>query len=168
MSLKEELKPIIGNRRRFMLYRIADVDTDTARKLCGIKKGTYNNWLQDETFVTIHRRRDEFAQEYRKEAIQMLRRDNQLAAVMLEGKIIAQMKKEIESGNPLGYNLIKTHIAREVYSKLIADLDVVPQAPMISWEQRFQQITQSMNPGTLPEGVTIEGESIEVYPAIEE
>ena len=137
MSLKEEISTLIGNRRRFLLFRIADVDTDTARKLCGIKKGTYNTWLKDKHFVGMYRRRNEWSAEYKKEAISLLRRDNQLAAVLLEEKIITRMQEEIETGE---YNLIRTHLAREVYSKLINDLDVIPQVSTISWEQRVQAL----------------------------
>lgn len=137
MSLKDEVKSIIGNRRRFLLLRICDIDTETARKLCNIKKGTYNSWLQDEKFVALYRRRDEFSGESKQEAIRLLRRDNQLNAVLLEEKILLKMKAEIESGE---YSLIRTNLARDVYSKLISDLDYQPQALSLSWEQRLGQL----------------------------
>jgi len=159
--LKEEIKTIIGNRRRFLLLRIADVDPETARKLCNVRKGTYNSWLQDEKFVVLHRRRDEFSANFKVEAIQLLRRDNQLAAVLLEGKIITKMKEEVDSGQ---YELLRTNLAKEVYSKLIADLDYQPQALSLTWEQRIANLSLG-KPEELPESEVpriIEGEVREV------
>jgi len=137
MSLKEELRPVIGNRRKYLLLRIVGTDPDTSRKLCNVKQGTYNSWLQNSTFISLHRRIDEFNADYKHEAMQLLRRDNQLSAVMLEGKIIQKMKDEIESGQ---YELLKTNLAREVYSKLINDLDQQPIAKGSTFIQRVQQI----------------------------
>ena len=138
-SLKEELKDITGRRKRFLLMRIADVEPEVARNLCGVPKGTYNTWTSDPNckFVSLYRKRKEFAGLYKQEAIQMLRRDNQLAVVLLEEKIINKMREELETGE---YILIRTNIARDVYSKLIGDLDLVPQSTVISWEQRLQNI----------------------------
>ncbi len=158
MSLREEIKTLSGNKRRFFLLRIADMDTKASLKLCGVVRGTYNSWLQNTEFVEIYRRRREFAGEYKQEAIQLLRRDNQLEAVLLEGKIVSKMKEELESGE---YSLIRSHLAREVYSKLISDLDVVPQTQLISWEQRLQSVIISASPSEqIPEGEVIEGEII--------
>ena len=139
MSLHEEIRDIVGKKRRFLLFRIADIDADTARKICKVPKGTYNTWTSNPhcRFVELYRRRDEFSGLYKQEAIQILRRDNQLAAVMLEEKIIQKMKDEVESGN---YNLIRTNLARDVYTKLIGDLDYQPDIKSLTWEQRLQQL----------------------------
>ena len=138
-----------------MLLRIADTDVESARKLCGIPKGTYNFWLQDEAFVELHKRIADWSAEYKQEAIQLLRRTNQLQAVLLEEQIIVKMKGEIESGN---YNLIRTNLARTVYEKLISDLDYIPQNLSLSWEERFAQIVTNQSQ---VEGGIIEGEVIE-------
>ena len=148
MTLKEEVKTLAGKRRKFFLLRVADLDTDSARKLCGVAKGTYHSWLQNQEFTSLYRRRDEFAAIYKQEAIQLLRRDNQLEAVLLESDIIAKMKAELASGE---YSLIRSHLAREVYSKLITDLDVVPQTPLLSWQQRVTQFITGA-PGQIGEG----------------
>jgi hypothetical protein len=121
--LKEEIRQLTGKKRRFYLMRVAEVEPDVARKMCGIAVGTYNAWLQNRDFVTLYRRVDEFIVEYKQEAIQLLRRDNQLAAVMLEEQIISKMREEVATGE---YNLLRTNLARDVYTKLIGDLDVVP------------------------------------------
>ena len=147
--LKDELKTIVGNRRKFLLYRIVDVDVNTALKLVGTRRGTYNSWLHDERFVTLYRRRDEFSADadYKQEAIQMLRRGNQLSAVMLEEKILKELKKEIDLGV---YRLLKTPLAKEVYTKLVNDLDWQPKSLTMSWEEKLavilQQIAQNPNP----------------------
>lgn len=150
MTLREELKPLTGNKRKFQLLRIVDMGVNTALTLCGVKRGTYNTWCQSETFVTLYRRREEFSGSYKQEAIQLLRRDNQLAAVLLESKILAKMKDEIASGE---LALVKTNLAREVYSKLITDLDVQPQIKSLTWDQRVQQLV-------LPDRPQIEGEVV--------
>ena len=137
MSLREEIKVLSGNRRRYLLLRISDLDPQTSFKLVGVTRGTYNSWLQNGEFVALHRRIPEFSREHKQEAIQLLRRDNQLEAVLLEAKIIKKMKDEIEAGE---YNLVKSNLAREVYSKLISELDVVPQTQVLSWEQRLAGI----------------------------
>lgn len=153
MSLKDEISGIIGNRKKFVLLRVADVDAITARKLCGIGLGTYNSWFRDERFTTIYRKVRDLTSEYRQEAIQLLRRDNQLQAVLLEGRIIDKLVEELDSGD---YQLMKTNLAREVYGKLIVALDVVPQTQIISWEQRLQQIITVPSPEQLEQ--PIEGE----------
>lgn len=153
MSLREKVKTLSGNKRRFVLLRIADMDTKAALKLIGVVRGTYNSWCQNQQFVEIYREVRDSAGEYKQEAIKLLRRDNQLEAVLLEGKIVAKIKEELASGE---YDLIKSNMAKEVYSKLISDLDVVPQTPGLTFQQRIQQIFA--NP---PEQVT-EGEVIEI------
>lgn len=158
MSLRDEVKCLSGNKRRFFLLRVADMDTKAALKLCGVVRGTYNTWLQNQEFVGIYRRRKEFSEEYKREAVQLLRRENQLEAVLLEGKILAKMKEELEVGE---YKLIRSHLAREVYSKLMSDLDAVPQVAVLSWEQRLVQLFGNP-PGQLAGGEAVEGEFEEV------
>jgi len=102
VSLRESIKALSGNKRRFFLLRIADIEARAARDIVGITLGTYNSWFQDERFVELYRQRDEFNANNKQEAIQLLRRDNQLEAVFLEGKILAKMKEELDTGE---YNL---------------------------------------------------------------
>jgi hypothetical protein len=157
MGLKEELKNITGNKRKYLLLRIADMDAKTSRDLTGIEQGTYNSWLQQEEFVAIHRRINDLCSLYSQEAAQLLRRSNQFDAVLLEGKMLKKMKEELDSGE---YDFIRTNIAREVYSKLMAELDATPKVLALSWEERMLQITNNINkPAELPakEQPAIEG-----------
>jgi hypothetical protein len=158
-TLLDIIKPITGHRRTFLLMRISGLDVDLSRQLSKVTKGTYNSWFKNDTFVGVHQKLPELAQNYRQEAIQLLRRDNQLEAVLLESKIVQKMKEEIESGE---YVIIKTHLAREVYSKLMADLDAVPAVSVksLSWSQRIQQIYTK--PPDQIEGGTVDGEFEEV------
>jgi len=64
------------------------------------------------------------------------------------------MKKEIDSGE---YELIRTNLAREVYSKLISDLDYQPAALSLTWEQRIQQLNQIPPSSQIEGGETIDG-----------
>ena len=149
MELKDELKVVSGRKRRFILLRIIDIETEAARQLCSISKGTYNTWLHNDAFKQLYRRRAELSAEHREDALRLLRRDNQQHAIFLEEKILQKMKKEIESGE---YDLIRTNLAREVYSKLIADLDYQPKSLALSWEQRVQMLNQGKEVPQLEQG----------------
>jgi len=156
-TLKDTLKPLTGTKKQFLLMRIAGLDTPVCRKLVGVPTGTYNSWLNNETFRDLFRQIPELEHDYRHEAIQMLRRENQLEAVLLEGKIVQKMKEELETGE---YALIRTNLAREVYSKLISDLDVSPQIKSLTWEQRVGIMLTT--PQSLPQGVVHDAEFEEV------
>ena len=158
MTLREELRPLTGNKRKFQLLRIVDMDVNTALTLCGVKRGTYNTWLQNDVFVSLYRRRDSFSGEHKQEAIQLLRRDNQLAAVLLESKILAKMKDEIASGE---LSLVKTNLAREVYSKLMSELDIQPKVQNLTWQQRIDQLNVGTNTPQIAEGEVVNGDFIE-------
>jgi len=157
MSLRDELKPLTGNKRKFLLLRIVDMDVNTALTLCGVKRGTYNSWCQIDKFVTLYRQRDRFAGEFKQEAIQLLRRDNQLAAVLLESEILSKLKEEIESGE---LSLTRTNLAREVYSRLMGDLDSQPKVQNLTWAQRIEKLVMPDRPQIEGEE-TIEGEFTE-------
>lgn len=157
MTLRDELKAISGKKRRFILLRIIDVSTEAARQLCGVTKGTYNSWLHNETFAQLYGRRAELAAEYKQEALQLMRRDNQLQAVLLEEKIIKKMKEEIDSGE---YELVRTNLAREVYSRLLNDLDIQPQVKSLTWEQKIAQLTINEANPQIGEGEVINGEVV--------
>jgi hypothetical protein len=158
-DLKAIISPIIGNRRRFMLLRVSDISVDQALAMCRVKKTTYYSWLQDEVFLTIHRRRDELSLYCKSEAIQLLRKENQLAAALLEGEILDKLRIEVAEGE---YHLIKTQMAREVYSRTIGSLDPAPtEVKNMTWQQ---QLTNIFNPQPQPQlapvqnGGTIDGE----------
>ena len=159
MTLREEIKSLSGNKRRFFLLRVVDIDTRSALKLIGITHNTYNSWCQQPAFTELYRRREELSHDFKQEAIQLLRRDTQLEAAFFEGKVIAKMKEELESGD---YNLIRTNLAREVYSRLMGDLDAQPQTQVLSWEQRIGMLVNQHLPEQLPQGETIEAEFQEV------
>ena len=164
MSLHDEVKTLTGVRRKFILLRIAHLDPEAARKLVGVKKGTYNNWCKEEAFVTIHRKINDFGQEYKQEAVKLLRRDNQLEAVLLETEIIQHIKEEIKTGN---YDLIRTNLARVVYDKLISDLDFQPKKLSLTWYERLNQMG-TQQPGEIEEAPyrLAEGDNGEVSEAI--
>ena len=116
--------------------RVAGLDSKTSRELAGVVQGTYNAWTQDTEFSILYRQLPDLAQEYKQEAIQLLRRENQLEAILIEGKILRTMKEELDAKD---YDLIRTNIAREVYSKLMNELDITPKVQLTSWRQHIQQ-----------------------------
>lgn len=143
-ALKDKLKPVTGVRKQFLLMRIAGLDTPACRHILSIPQGTYNSWLSQENFREVFSQLQELESDYKHEAIQMLRRENQLEAVLLESKIVQKMREELEAGE---YVLIKTNLAREVYSKLISDLDIAPQVKAsISWEQKVYDVMLTTQP----------------------
>lgn len=162
MTLREEVKVLSGNKRRFFLLRVADMDTKTALKLCGIKRDTYSSWLQNREnnteFRTLYRRRDEFAGEYKDEAIQLLRRDNQRTAAILESRILEKVEEELESGNIGEGSILRSNLVKEIFSKLMGDLDTPPKTPALTWQQRIEQIVVGQTPQQLPEGEIIDAE----------
>lgn len=149
MGLATEIKSLRGNKRRFFLLRVSDMDTAPALKLCGIARGTYNSWFQNEDWTALYRRLPEFT-DYKQEAIQLLRRDNQLEAVFLENKIINKLKEEIESGE---YILARTRLAGDVYNKLISAIDAPPSATPLTYAERLALIQQNFYGGQV-EGET--------------
>ena len=154
--LKDELKEFTGNKRKFLLLRIAGMSRKVSWELCGIQKGTYNTWLQKDSFINTHQRIEELAQEYKQEAIQLLRRDNQLSAILLEKSIIEKLRTEIADEN---YVLVKTHLAREVYSRLLNDLDSQPEEKKATWEDFIQGFIEAKpSPECLPEAPILLGE----------
>jgi hypothetical protein len=148
-ALMEIVSPIIGNRRKFVLLRIADMSVDSALEVCGVKKKTYYSWLADDAvFAPIYRQRDMLSGTHKQEAIRLLRRENQLSAVLLEGQIIQKIQEEIISGE---YQMIKTPLAKEVYTKLISNLDYEPKVHLEdnrSWENSplYQQLLVNQQP----------------------
>jgi hypothetical protein len=157
MSLQEEIKSLSGNKRRFFLLRLADMDTGVALKFCNITRGAYNNWLQDQSFIELYHKKEDLSAEYKQEAIQLLRRDNQLEAVILESKILRKMKEDLEQPVLPDGSIVRTNLAREVYSKLISDIDQPIMPKTVTLQQRIAHIFNYPN-DQLPEGEVIDGE----------
>ena len=158
-ELKEELKGFAGNKRKYLLMRIAGIDsTAMALEAVGANKHNYNRWCMDSEFTDVHKRVLELKKDHRDEAIRALRKDNQFFAALLEREIVDKLREEVEAGI---YSLAKTHLGREVYTRLMSELD--KEAPVagtqISWIDRMIQIT-GRSPNELAEAV--EGEVIDV------
>lgn len=146
--------------------RVAGMDVDVIMNLIKVTRGTYNSWFKNGDFAVVYHELPNLIQDYRQEAVQILRKNNQLEAVLLEGRIIAQLKLELESGE---YSLAKTNLAREVYSKLMTDLDIVPKIQVASWQQRIDNLQQFFpKPHDQIEGGIIDAEFEEVSSEQEE
>lgn len=141
--------------------RVAGMNTDVVMNLIGVKRGTYNSWFKNEDFAVVYHELPTLAQDYRQEAVQMLRKQNQLEAVLLEGKMIAKLKDEIDTGE---YALAKTNLGREVYSKLMTDLDTpAPKTVSGTWLQRIDSLQLfPHNPEQIEGGKTVDAEFEEV------
>ena len=112
MALQTELRGIEGRKRKFLLLRIVGIESEPARQLCLIPKGTYNSWFHHDSFVEANRKVTDWSGEYKQEAIQLLRRTTQLQAALLEEQIYLSSKIKtslvqivvIPSYLPLGNN----------------------------------------------------------------
>jgi len=158
-TLTDIVKPLTGHKRTFVLMRVSGLDSNIAMNLIGVSRGTYNSWFKNDIFSAIYSQIPDLIIAYRDEAIQLLRRGNQLEAVILEGKMIRKIAEELDTGD---LKFTRTHVAREVYNKLVSDLDKVPSLNVkeITWEQKiFGLITPQEQ---IEEGKTIDGEFEEV------
>lgn len=166
-TLQERIKTITGNKRQFILMRVAGIDTDIVMNIVGITRGTYNSWFKNENFALVYHELPTLIQDCRQEAVQMLRKQNQLEAVLLEGRIIMKLKEELDKGE---YILAKTNLGREVYSKLVADLDApAPKLASGTWMQRIDKFQQFFSkPQDQIEGGVIDAEFEEVSSEQEE
>lgn len=140
MSLDAEIHPLVGDQKKFILFRILGESADTARCLIDVKRTTYNHWFEDPVFVAINRKRDALAKEYKKEAFMELRKSNKIAAILLEEAMLKEMKAEIDQKE---YSLVKTPLAREVYLSLMGGNE--ESAPQSNWQGRLQQIFLNNN-----------------------
>jgi len=138
--LKEKLKGLSTPQKKFLLLRITGLDPDTARKMSNVKISRYNAWTSQDKFKEIYRSLDELVADSKEEAMSLLRRENQLAAIMLEEEVIQRLREEVAAGE---YTLAKTNLGREVYSKLMSDLDYQPKAVGLTWEERIIQLSQA-------------------------
>lgn len=157
-TLAEVVKPLSGNKRQFVLLKVSGLDSSVAMAMVGVNRGTYNSWFKNETFNAIYKLVPDLIVAHRDEALQLLRRGNQLEAVILEGKMIRRLADEIDSGQLV---LARTHLGREVYSKLMSDLDKVPQSVRVeTWDQKVLALINNPQ-GQLQEG-HVDGEFKEV------
>ncbi len=151
--LKDELATLKSKRQKdFLVMRIAGMDKRTSLVLLQIPEGTLKRWSNHPEFKRIYSQIIQYNNDYKEEAIRLLRKDNQLAAVLLEREIIQKLRKEIEEEK---YSLVRTHLGREVYSRLISELDHQPTTQVLTWEQRIYQETEVKE---LPQ--SIEGEIV--------
>ncbi len=123
-TLAEELQGLSGTKeRKFLLFRIAGLNVQDSLTFTRVKIGSYNKWLEKPVFNALNLRRTELEKYHRAEAVKLLRRENQLGAVVIEERIIEALMAELDSGE---YNLMKTPIAKTVYDKLMQDIDAMP------------------------------------------
>lgn len=124
LSLESVVSPLVGEQLRFILFRIVGMSVQQALGASKATQGKYNDWLRrNPEFGLINGYVRDLSKTHRAEAIKLLRRSNQLTAILLEEEIMDRIIREVQSGE---YDLIKTSIAKEVYNKLIAVMDATP------------------------------------------
>lgn len=157
-TLHEVLRPFRGKARQFLILRISGIKKKTALEMARGGISDYNRWLIRPDFVEVHRQIQDLFVEHRDEALRMLRKENQLNAALMEGELIVQMRGEIESGD---YHLLRTGLARELYARLMSEMDKTPDTQIVTWEQRIQNNQLFMNPAEqLPAGEEVPYEEV--------
>jgi len=151
MELQETLEGIAGDRRRFLLFRIAGLDKNTALVAIDVPEKRYNTWLHNARFVEAHRKIKELHETNREQAMRLIRRDNQMVATLLERDVVERLREELDTGD---YKLVKTNLGKAVYERLMNELDKAPTIQHNTWEQRILAI---QNQHQLEEGDTIDG-----------
>ena len=147
-ALKEALDGLYGDKRRFLLMRIAGMeDVQQALAIVGANKGRYSTWCNNPDFVAVNRNLKELRSAHRYDAVRAIRKENQLNAAMLEQEIIEKMREEVASGE---LKLCKTHLGREVYIRLMSELEGTPAVlNNITW---YDKVLQLREQGVLPVG----------------
>jgi hypothetical protein len=154
-ELKDTLEGLTGKKRRFLLYRIAGLDRNTAIQVIDVPQGRLNVWLHDQKFVDAHRKIDELGATHRAEAMRAIRRDNQMGAAMLEKEVVDRMREELDTGD---YRLVKTNLGKAVYERLMNELDKSPSLQVNTWEQRIALLNSQPENPQLEEGDVIDAD----------
>ena len=132
MNLDERLSRLKDKKKKFVILRVAGFKLEDALAQAGAKKSAYNRWTRDPVFHDVYKDLGIMQAENKEDAIKALRKENQLAAALLEGEIIVKLREEIQSGE---LSLAKTNLGREVYNKLMAELDKPPKSVTLTWEE---------------------------------
>ena len=157
-QLQETLKPFRGKARHFLILRISGIKKKEALDLANAGVSDYNRWLIKPEFVGVHRKIQDLFTEHRDEALRMLRKENQLNAALLERKLITELDKELDTGD---YKLMKTGIARDLYTRLMSEMDKSPDTQILTWEQRIQNNQMYWNQSEqLTEGESVDYEEV--------
>lgn len=137
-SIKETLSSILegltGKRRQYLIFLIAGLSRGLAIDLTKVNKSSPSFWRkEDEKYALVESKAELLVNEYQEQAIKLIRRDNQVGAALLERTMIEKIREELDSGEHV---LLRTHLAREVYGKLIQNLDQLDSLPQhITWQQ---------------------------------
>jgi hypothetical protein len=149
-TLEDGIKKFRGERRQYLLMRVAGMDKRQALAATGLTENNYNNFMHEEDFAAFNRQVDDLFTEFQKEAVTLLRRANQLRAVILESKMLATIEQEIETGE---YVLSRTPLAKEVYTRLLNEMDIAPKAPeTLNWFQRIDMLVEGTEQSRLEGG----------------
>lgn len=113
MNLIEALRKLkTSKQREFIILCVAGMDVLDARNYLSIP--SYYRWLRDPVFKEVLDNLPELSQNYAEDARTMLRLKNVTKALALEEEILAVIKEELKTKK---YNLIKTHLGREVFTR---------------------------------------------------
>ena len=133
-TLSSILEGLTGKRRQYLIFLIAGLSQGYAIELTKVNKSSPSFWRkEDAKYALVESKAELLVNDYQEQAIKLIRRDSQVGAALLERIMIEKIREEVDSGE---FVLLRTHLAREVYGKLIQNLDQLDSLPQhITWQQ---------------------------------
>jgi hypothetical protein len=137
MTLVEALKKLKTKRQKsFILLCVAGMSVEEALTHHSIS--SYFRWKRDPQFREVLDNLPELTRDYADEAIGLLRLRNISEILTLEDKVLDIVKEELRTGK---YNLLKTHLAREIFSRAKDDKHKAKKEEFKqTWQQRIKEL----------------------------
>ena len=139
MTLVDTLEKLkTTNQKKFITLCVAGMSIEQAQDYISLP--SYYRWLRQPVFKEVLDKLPELRKEHGEEAGEMLHIKNMIEAIAIEEKILAIIKEELKTGK---YNLIKTHIGREVFTRaeksLLSKRMAQKQAMEQTWNDRLKE-----------------------------
>ena len=147
MTLTEALRKLKSSRQReFIIFCAAGMDTRDARKHLNVPVPSYYRWLKDPAFKEVLDNLPELSHNYADDALAIIRMRTVVKAHALEEGILAVIQEELKTKK---YNLVKTHLGREVFTraregKLIQEVAEARQIRLRTWEDKLKELGLSI------------------------
>ncbi len=132
-NINDLLVSLSYKQRRYILCRMGMMDTQEADSLAGTTAAGRAQWkVNSPRYKELDDNIETLQRDYGDIALKWLKKENQLTAVLLEKKILDKIEQEIDKGE---YDLVKTHLAREVFARHTEEIGKALQSVNITWAQ---------------------------------
>lgn len=120
-ELEQKLESTQGVKREYLLLRILGLDHDTILKVLD-SEDYLSYWKKDKNFSNILKQSKKLGKTHQDEAITLVRQSNKVTMVAMEQLLARKLLQEVIDDKPM---FIKTHLGREVYNRMMNQLDSV-------------------------------------------